>query len=303
MVGVVFTLMLGLGSTVRVSDLLAIKKNPKAPLIGFICQFVLMPLCAYALAKIVGVTDEQGLSMVLVGCTPGGSTSNLFTFFSRGDLPLSIVMTVISNSAAFFMMPLLLLIYGPAFTSDSLQIPFGNIFAGLLVVLIPVCIGMAILKYYPDFAQKLERLASILGSLFILAAIISGSIQNKDLFTSGWKLYFCSIIMLPFAAFFGYGLSTMAKLPLKQRRTIALETGIQNTTLTIAIIILSYPGGDKAADDLQNKVLAFPLMFTFFLIILSSVIAYIFNKISANEEVAVENAAEAKGQEGDNFVG
>ena len=130
MVGVVFTLMLGLGSTVRVSDLLAIKKNPKAPLIGFICQFVLMPLCAYALAKIVGVTDEQGLSMVLVGCTPGGSTSNLFTFFSRGDLPLSIVMTVISNSAAFFMMPLLLLIYGPAFTSDSLQIPFGNIFAG-----------------------------------------------------------------------------------------------------------------------------------------------------------------------------
>lgn len=120
-------------------------------------QFVLMPLCAYALAKAVGVSNEMGLSMILIGCTPGGSTSNLFTYFSRGDLPLSIAMTVISNTAAFFMMPLLLLIYGPAFTSDSMKIPYTTILAGLLVVLIPVAIGMAILKRNEELAKKLEK--------------------------------------------------------------------------------------------------------------------------------------------------
>ena len=161
-------------------------------------------------------------------------------------------MTVISNTAAFFMMPLLLLLYGPAFTSDKMEIPYAQIFLGLLVVLMPVAIGMAILRKNPEFAKKLEKFASVLGALFIAAAIVAGCLQNKDLFSSGWKLWFCSIVMLPLAACFGYGLSTLAKLPPKQRRTIALETGIQNTTLTIAIIILSYPGGETAADDLQK---------------------------------------------------
>ena len=68
--------------------------------------------------------------MILIGCTPGGSTSNLFTYFSRGDLPLSIGMTLVSNTAAFVMMPLLLLIYSPAFTSDELTIPYVTIVVG-----------------------------------------------------------------------------------------------------------------------------------------------------------------------------
>ncbi|GMI45092.1 hypothetical protein TrCOL_g10288 [Triparma columacea] len=302
MIGVVFFLMLGLGSTVRISDLTAIKSNPKGPIIGFISQFLLMPLCAFALAKAVNVTDEQGLSMVLIGCTPGGSTSNLFTYFSRGDLPLSIAMTVISNAAAFFMMPLLLLIYSPAFTGDDIEIPYAQIFLGLLVVLFPVAIGMVILAKKPDVAAKLEKFASVLGALFILAAIVAGCLQNKDLFTSGWKLWFCSIVMLPFAASFGYGLSTLAKLPKKQRRTIALETGIQNTTLTIAIIILSYPTSDTdpSKEELQKDVLAFPLMFSLFLVLSACVISFIFNKISVGE-IEEEGDEKKKGAEGEEF--
>jgi predicted Na+-dependent transporter len=94
MVGVVFCLMLGLGSTVKPSDVTGLRHNPKPAAIGFISQFIFMPLMAFCLAKILDVPDTMGLSMILIGCTPGGSTSNLFTYFSRGDVGLSIAMTL-----------------------------------------------------------------------------------------------------------------------------------------------------------------------------------------------------------------
>jgi predicted Na+-dependent transporter len=167
----------------------------------------------------------------------------------------------VSNVAAFFMMPLLLMLYGPAFTNDDIEIPFTQIILGLLVTLIPVGIGMTVLAKRPNVAKKLEKGASILGALFIAAAIVAGISSNQDLFTSGYKLYVASVFMVPIGALCGYGLSAAAKLPHKQRRTVALETGIQNSTLTIAIITLSFPRGTDAETKLQDDVLAFALMY------------------------------------------
>ena len=138
-----------------------------------------MPFMAWLIAKILSVDSPQGISMVLIGCTPGGTTSNLFTYFSRGEVSLSIAMTVVSNVAAFFMMPLLLLLYAPSFTDDSLKISFSNIAGGLVVTLIPVAMGMSVLTKNPPLAKKLEKFASVLGCLFILAAIIAGCLQNQ----------------------------------------------------------------------------------------------------------------------------
>lgn len=307
MILLVFCLMLGLGSTVRPQNIKDVIKNPKAPAIGFVSQFILMPFTAWAMAKALGVPDTHGLSMILIGCTPGGSTSNLFTYFSRGDLPLSIAMTVVSNTAAFFMMPLLLLILGPSFTSDDVEIPYASIFVGLLVVLIPVGLGMVVLQKNEGVAKKLEKFASALGTIFIAAAIVAGIVQNPHLFTSGWKLYFSAILMLPCAAGFGYGIATLAGLPNKQRRTIFLETGIQNTTLTIAIITLAYPAGKEgsptkeAEDDLQKDVLAFALMYSLFLIISSCIATFVFRKLSegeVEEEEGEKKEGEAKGEVG-----
>jgi bile acid transporter len=297
MVGVVFFLMLGLGATVTVGDIVGLKKNPKPPLIGFISQFIFMPLMAFLLAKILDVPDTMGLSMVLIGCTPGGSTSNIFSYFSRGDVSLSIAMTLVSNTAAFVMMPLLLLLYGPAFTSDGLEIPFANIAAGLLIVLIPVAIGMCILSRSPETAKKLEKTSSSLGGIFIIAAMIAGVVQNSELFSSGFQLYAASILMAPCGYSCGYFLGYLSKLPKRQCRTIALETGIQNSTLTIAVIMLSYPGGDAVADQLQQDVLAFALMYTMFLIVSGVLTSALFRYLSRNEEAEEEAERKAQGKD------
>jgi len=98
-----------------------------------VCQFGFMPLFSFVLAKMLNVTDAQGVSMVLIGCTPRGSTSNVFTYHAGGDVSLTITMTVCSTMMAFAMMPLLLMIYTPAFTNEDIQLPYASIAAGMLI--------------------------------------------------------------------------------------------------------------------------------------------------------------------------
>jgi len=117
---IVSLLMLGLGSTTSIKDFKHQLKNWPAPAIGFLCQVVIMPLLAYGAANAFDLSDPISLSIVAIGATPGGSTSNLFAKWSAGDLPLSITMTVCSNLLSFGTLPGLLALYGSQYTSDSL---------------------------------------------------------------------------------------------------------------------------------------------------------------------------------------
>ena len=153
--------------------------------------------------------------------------------------------------------------------------------------------------------QKLEFYASKLGMFFIVAALIAGCAGDDNyVFGSGFKTYLAAILLLPLGASFGYGLSTLMKMTPKECRTIALETGIQNTTLTLAVIILSFPTGkvkdcvniddadDKAAcvlvqealTERQEDLLAFPLLFSFFLILTATALTFGFYKLTEGEE-------------------
>ena len=129
--------------------------------------------------------------------------------------------------------------------------------------------------------------AHLVSLAFASSPIISlGS--SKELFTSGYKLYLSSIFLAPCGYLAGYGLATLAKLPKRQRRTIALETGIQNSTLTISIIVLSFPEGDAAATQLQRDVLAFALMYSLFLVLSGVIVTYIFRRMSVDDAQAEE---------------
>ena len=186
--------------------------------------------------------------------------------------------------------------YAPSFTDDSFEVPYANIAAGLGVTLIPVAIGMTVLRKNPPVAAKLEKGAALLGGLFIAAAIAVGCMQNEDLFKSGHKLYLSSVFLAPCGYLAGYGLASLFGLPNRQRRTIALETGIQNSTLTIAIIMLTYPRGDAAANQKQEDVLAFAIMYSLFLVISGCIVTYLFRKISEGEEEEAEEGEAKKGE-------
>ena len=114
---------------------------------------------------------------------------------------------------------------------------------------------------------------------------------------SGHKMYLSSVFMAPCGYLAGYGLASLFGLPPRQRRTIALETGIQNSTLTIAIIMLTYPRGDAAANQLQEDVLAFAIMYSLFLVLSGCVVTFVFRKISEGEED--EEGREGEGKKGE----
>lgn len=282
---VVVLLMLGLGATVTPMAVKSIVLSPKAPAIGFLSQFGFMPLLAFSLAKIFKVSDAQGISMILIGSTPGGSTSNLFTYYSRGDVALSLSMTILSTITAFGMMPLLLLIYTPSFDSEDIKIPYATVVISLAIVLVPVVIGMIVLHYQPAAAKILKKVASIVGMLFIVAALVLAIVQNRDILAeSGYKLYIPGALMAPAGFCAGYGLTTLCGLDGRTRRTVALETGIQNSTLTIAIIVLSFPGGDEDSDRLQEEILAFAYIYTLFLLVSGGIATLIYRRLSRKEE-------------------
>lgn len=277
---VVILLMLGLGAAISIHDFKQAARLWRAPATAVLCQFGVMPLVAFCLALLLGVTKLQGLSMLVVGCSPGGSTSNLFTYYSRGDLPLSIIATTCSTLLSLVCMPLALAAYSGPFTDESVHIPFASMVLPLGMVIVPVALGMATKHYSSTVAIYVEKTASVLGMLFILAALVGGIATNLEVFTESWKLWVGAFVLMPVGSGFGYLISYCARLPPRACRTVCLETGLQNSTLALTILAFSFQNSDQF-----KAVSAFPLMYSLALLIDGSIITLIFNRLSRKEDL------------------
>lgn len=286
---VVILLMLGLGATITIQNLKQAVRLWRAPVTAMVCQFGVMPLVAFCLALLLGVTKQQGLSMLVVGCSPGGSTSNLFTYYSRGDLPLSIIATTCSTLLSLVLMPLALFAYSAPFTDESVRIPYASMLLPLTMVIVPVALGMAINYCSSKVASYVEKAASTLGMLFILAALIGGIVTNTEVFTESWKLWVGAYILMPLGSGFGYLISYCARLSPRACRTVCLETGLQNSTLALAILAFSFP------DPKEFKAVSvFPLLYSAALLGEGALITLLFNRISLNEDVVNDGSSAKK---------
>lgn len=266
----IFVLMLGMGATLCRKDFATALKQPKGIFIGMLSQFGIMPLLAFTIARILQLPDLVAISMIMVGATPGGTTSNLFTYFSRGDVSLSISMTVASSIAATIMMPILVGLYVQGLDT-SIQIPYPKIFATILIMLIPVIIGMTVRGKNVNAAKTLEKIGSYAGILIIVLLIGSFVSRERALLASTSGSIYAGIAILCFGGFaIGYFGSLLARLPRNQARTVALETGIQNTPLTMAVIVASFPEGDHV------ELLVLPLIYAVSIVIYSCVVTGIF---------------------------
>lgn len=289
----VAALMLGLGASISIKDVKQTIKMWRPLLVGLLCQFGLMPLFAFLFSLALDAPAALGMAMILVGSSPGGSTSNLFSFWSRGDLPLSIAMTCVSTVAALGMMPLLSIIYLPYYTDGSVKFDYVNMVLALFLVLIPVAVGVAI-KYKSDrVAKVLLVIANIVGALFVIAAIVVGSVTNSNIFSADWKHWVAAVFLLPVAAGLGYLLSWIFRQPHRISRTVALETGIQNATLTVTIITVTFPEG-----DMRDKVMTFPLLYALWIIIDGFLLTLLFFFLSRKEKEESQDAAKKTAEEG-----
>ncbi|XP_013397631.1 ileal sodium/bile acid cotransporter-like [Lingula anatina] len=246
---VLFSTM-GMGCKADLEVVKEVLKKPIGPVTGFGCQYVLMPLLAYAIAKIVQFDTAMALGFFCGGCCPGGGASNIYSFLLDGDLTLSITMTLISTIAALAMIPFWMFTLGQTLLhGHEVTIPFVNIVQALAYIIIPVVIGMAI-KYKSDRAAKIIlkviKPFSVICIIFLFTAGIYANLYMFKLFSNKVIIAGC---LLPYAGFIAGGLVTLATRQSWERiKTVAIETGIQNVGVAVVLLRFSLPSpeGDIA---------------------------------------------------------
>ncbi len=260
-------LMAGMGASLTMNDFREVLRRPRGPLVGLLSQYGWMPLIAFGLCKVLGLPDDLAISLIVVGCTPGGTTSNLFTYFAGADVALSVSMTALSTIAAVVLMPLTLYIYASGYASAGLKIPYGNITTTLAVMLVPLAIGMVVRARRPGAAKVVEQVGGVAG-LGVLALLIgTGLYNNQDLLVATTGTMYAAALGLGVLGFgFGWLGARVAGLGSRQRRAVAFETGIQNSPLALGILIASFPG------EQQARMLWLPLLYALLVLISASVL-------------------------------
>lgn len=232
-------IMLGMGLTLVLDDFQRIRRYPKAVIVGLANQLVILPLIGLAITTIIPMQPEIAVGLMVLAICPGGPSSNLITYFAKGDVALSITLTAFSSTITVFTIPILTqwLLQHFMGQATAITLPVGQMMGQIfLITLFPVSIGMVIRHQFPVLAAKLERVISRLAIAFlvlILLAIII--IEWKRLPGFFVQVGVSALLLNVLSTLVGFYSSKLAKLPLPQQICIAIEVGIQNGTLAIAI--------------------------------------------------------------------
>ena len=279
-------IMLGMGASLTFKDFRIAFRKPQGILVGLLCQYVIMPFLGYLLAVLLGLPPALAIGLILMGCMPGGTTSNIFTYFSKGTLALSIMMTICSTLVAVAMVPVLLEFYSQLKGLPSeYTVPAGNVAQVLVVLIVPTVIGMLLRKWNPNVGATVELLGGFLGIVVILFLVVTWVPRNHALLaTTPFSVYFASIGLGLIGMLLGFGLSRLLRQDPRRSRTIALETGIQNGPLAVLIVLLTFQG------DMQQQALLIPVLYSLFIVLTSSAVTVWFRGITTREELARDRA-------------
>ena len=279
-------IMLGMGASMTPRDFLIAFRKPQGILVGLLSQFAIMPLLGYLLA--VGLRFEQALvvGLILIACMPGGTTSNIFAYFSKGVLALSIMMTTVSTLVAVVMVPVLLSFYGGlAGVTGDYAIPPANVAQVLVVLLVPTILGMILRKLNANVGATVELIGSFMGVVVILFLIGSWVPRNYPLLLeTPFSVYFAAIGIGLIGMLFGYWTARALRQDTGRARTISLETGIQNGPLAVLVITLSFAG------EQQQDVLLIPVLYSLFIVISSTVVTLWYRRTATAEALARDAA-------------
>jgi BASS family bile acid:Na+ symporter len=259
-------LMMGMGATLTTAAFREIAKRPKGVLIGIASQFGWMPLIAFGTALALDLSNESALGLLIVGCCPGGVTSNMFTYYARADVALSVSMTAFSTVIAVVMMPLVLALYTQPFTSAELSIPYLSIVTSLALVLLPVAIGMFIRSRSERVAHIVEKVGSMSGMAVLVLLIITSVMKNAEQFDHiPVTLWLGAIVLGVLGMVLGYLGARLLGLKPAECRAVSFETGIQNSPIAFTIIILSF------AESVYPQVLGPAMLYALMVLVTASI--------------------------------
>ena len=231
--------MFGMGLTMKLSDFAVVFSRPRDVLIGCTAQFVVMPLLAFALGKIFGLGDELLVGVVLVGTCPGGTSSNVITYLSKGDTALSVGMTSINTMLAPFLTPALTWLYLRTSVSVDIKAMFLSI---IQVVVVPIGLGLLINRLFGKQTRKITDvlpLISVTAICLIVAAVVS---HNSEKILSTGLVIFAVVILHNLLGYLcGYLVGVLFRMDLPRKKAVAIEIGMQNSGLATTLAGSAFP--------------------------------------------------------------
>ncbi|MCQ2243679.1 MAG: bile acid:sodium symporter family protein [Bacteroidaceae bacterium] len=225
--------MFGMGLTLKPQDFKVVFTKPKAVLIGCAAQFTIMPLIAWTLCNLFGLPTEIAIGVILVGCCPGGTASNVITYLAGGDIALSVGMTGISTLLAPIMTPVLTFILAGKDVNVDVVAMLMSV---IQVVILPIVLGFVANHYWGKYTEKVVGILPMFSTLAI--ALIVGLIMgvNADrVLSSG--LYIIAVVILhnTLGLTLGFTIGKVLKLDAAKRNAIAIEVGMQNSGLATSL--------------------------------------------------------------------
>ena len=225
--------MFGMGLTLKGEDFREVARHPIRVLIGVLAQFVIMPGLAWLLCRLLQLPAEIAVGVILVGCCPGGTASNVMTWLSRGDVALSVAITSVTTLLAPLVTPALVWLLASAW----LPVSFAAMFLSILqVVLVPIALGLLAQRLLGERTRQVAEvlpLVSVFSIVVIIAAVVAAS--QARIAESG--LLIMAVVMLHngLGLLLGYLTGKLTGMPLAQRKALAIEVGMQNSGLGAAL--------------------------------------------------------------------
>ncbi|MCX6219677.1 MAG: bile acid:sodium symporter family protein [Bacteroidia bacterium] len=263
--------MLGLGLSLTPLDFKRVIVYPKAIVIGLVSQMLILPVVCFLIAKLLGLSPELAVGLMLLAASPGGPTANLYSHLSKGDVALNITLTALNSFLTLFSLPFIVNFSINYFMKSGQVIPmqFSKIMEVFAIVLIPVSLGMLVKSLYPKISSILDKPVKILSALFLV--IIIAGVVFKERENIGTYFKIAGIASLAFNLFsigVGYYLPRLFKLQEKQAIAIGMEIGIHNGTLAIFI----------ALTVLGNGVMSIPpVIYSLIMFFTAAVFGYMVN--------------------------
>ena len=241
--------MFGVALGIKPQIFVDVFKKPKSVLLGMTCQLVLLPAFTFLLALIMGswISPMMGLGMILVASCPGGNISNFMSSLSKANIELSVSLTAISTALAVLMTPANFYLWGNLYLHTSnvasevptLVIPLWDVFKTIFILLgIPLTLGILCARFFPNFSEKLKKPFQWASILFFIAMVVLSFAGNIDAFLKCVKYIFVVVLVHNLLALcIGFGVGSAFKVPGKDRRTLTIETGIQNSGLGLVLLL------------------------------------------------------------------
>ncbi len=232
-------IMFGMGLTMKLSDFAVVFMQPRDIIVGCLAQFIVMPLLAFALGRAFGLSNELLAGVVLVGTCPGGTSSNVITYLSKGDTALSIGMTSINTLLAPFLTPMLTYLY----LRTSVEVDVRSMFMSIIqVVIIPIGLGLIINRLFEKYIRKIRYYlptVSVTAICLIVAAVVS---HNSEKILSTGLIIFVIVILHNLLGYLcGYLIGVLFKMDMPRKKAVSIEIGMQNSGLATSLAASAFP--------------------------------------------------------------